>query len=186
MPRRLLVALLAMTMLVGVIACGRQQPPEVGTEIIAPADRGAPLTLSGPTLSGGTLDVASLRGRVVVLNDWASWCVPCREETPVLVTLAKQSDPSDVAVVGLNVTDDRAAAESFVEEFGVPYPSIEDRDGSLLATIPGVPPSALPSTVVLDRSGRVAARIIGAVDPAQLRTLVADVSAESAPSAVVG
>lgn len=184
--RPVAVVVLAVTVLAGVAACGRDLPPTVGTESIAPADRGAPLVLAGPTLDGSTLDVASLRGRVVVVNDWASWCVPCREETPALVALARESDPADVAVVGLNVTDDPAAAQAFVDEYAVPYPSIEDPDGTLLTTIPGVPPSALPSTVVLDRSGRVAARIIGAVDPAELRALVAGLAAEPAPSGAAG
>jgi peroxiredoxin len=91
------------------------------------------------------------------------------------VALSEGSNPDDVAVVGLNVTDDPAAAQDFVDEYGVPYPSIVDADGAILRTIPGVPPSSLPSTVILDREGRIAARIVGATDAMELGTLIAAV-----------
>jgi thiol-disulfide isomerase/thioredoxin len=162
----------------GLSACGRDVPPVPGTKTVAAPDRGEPLTLAGSTLDGGTLDLADLRGRVVVLNNWASWCAPCRDETPELVRLVEASDPDAVAVVGMDVTDDEAAARAFVEEFRVPYPSIVDPEGDLLATIPGVPPSSLPSTLVLDQQGRVAARIIGGTDAAQLSGIVSGLVAE--------
>ena len=94
------------------VSCGRDQPPSalVGADTVATAEREAPLDLAGTTLDGQPLDLADLRGRVVVLNAWASWCGPCRDETPALVSLSEGSDPEDVVVVGLNVTDDPAAA----------------------------------------------------------------------------
>lgn len=185
MPRRrtallraAVVAALIVLPGVSVTACGRDLPPVPGTESVASADRAEPLALTGPTLDGGTLDLADYRGRIVVLNNWASWCAPCREETPALVDLATSSDPADVAVVGMNVTDEHDAAVAFAKEFAMPYPSIEDPEGRLLAQIPGVPPSSLPSTVVLDREGRVAARIIGGTDAIELGTMIARVMAE--------
>ncbi len=165
-------ALLAPVLLVG---CGRDQPPVVGAQAVEPAERSAPLELAGTTLDGAPLDVATLRGRVVVVNSWASWCAPCREEMPALVELSRGADPDQVVVLGLNVTDDPEAAKDFVAEFAMPFPSIEDADGALLATIPGVPPASLPSTVILDPDGRVAARIIGAADGVQLVSMVAQV-----------
>lgn len=186
MPRPL-IAVVAGLLAIGVLAgCGRDVPPVPGTESIAAEERGETLTVAGPTLDGPSLDLADLRGRVVVLNNWASWCAPCREETPTLVDLAASSDPADVAVVGLNVTDEADAARAFVAEFAMPYPSIVDPEGRILAGIPGVPPSALPSTVVLDRQGRVAARIIGAVDPVDLSALVTALAAEGSPSEGAG
>ena len=156
----------------------------VGTESISAGERGPALELSGPTLDGGRVDLVDLRGRVVVLNSWASWCEPCRDEVPAFVSLASSS--ADVAVVGLNVTDDAPAARAFAAEFGIPYPSIADPDGALLRTIPGVPPSSLPSTVILDRQGRVAARIIGAATYDGVSSLVAEIGSESAPTATTG
>ena len=146
-------------------------------ESFAPADRELAPSISGTTLDGQPLDLDDYRGTVVVLNSWASWCGPCRDEVPAFVDLAGSGD-ADVAVVGLNVDDDPAAARAFVDEFAMPYPSIVDAAGTILPTIPGVPPAALPSTVIVDAQGRIAARIIGAVDGAALGDLVASIGAE--------
>jgi thiol-disulfide isomerase/thioredoxin len=166
------VALAAVVLLLG--ACGREQPASalVGVESISTDEREPLPRIAGSTLDGGTLDLADLRGRVVVLNSWASWCEPCREEVPSFVDLDERSDPDKVAVVGLDVNDQSAAADAFASELGIQYPSIVDPDGSLLRTIPGVPPSSLPSTVILDPQGRVAVRVIGATDPVELAGLV--------------
>lgn len=151
--------------------CGRDVPAAVGTETIPAADRQEALTLSGSTLDGDEAGVQDFRGKVVVLNNWASWCEPCREEMPGLVSLA-EAQP-EVQVLGLNVTDEPQAAAAFADELGITFPSIVDSDGSLLRTIPGVPPAALPSTVVLDPDGRIAARVIGPATLVQLKELVA-------------
>jgi thiol-disulfide isomerase/thioredoxin len=160
--------------------CGRDQPAStlVGVEAVSSQDRSDVPVIAGTTLDGQSLDVADLRGRIVIVNSWASWCGPCREETPAFVELSKGVNPADVAIVGLNVTDDDAAARAFVDEFDVPYPSIVDAEGDILATIPGVPPSSLPSTVILDREGRIAARVIGATDAMELATLIAAIMDE--------
>jgi thiol-disulfide isomerase/thioredoxin len=162
------------------VGCGRDQPASalVGVEAVPSQDRSDVPAIAGTTLGGDPLDVADLRGRIVIVNSWASWCAPCREETPAFVELSKGVVPADVAIVGLNVTDDDAAARAFVDEFDVPYPSIVDTEGDILATIPGVPPSSLPSTVILDREGRIAARVIGATDAMELATLVAAIMDE--------
>lgn len=118
--------------------------------------------LAGPTLDGGELDVARLKGKPVVVNSWASWCDPCEQETPLLVDLAERFP--DIRFVGLNVEDREAAAREFDDRFEVPYPSIVDPQSRLLASLPGVPPKAVPSTIVIDRDGRVAGRVVGPID----------------------
>ena len=170
----LAIAVTALTL----VGCGRDQPPVVGTSTIAVNDREALPPISGTTLDGAELDLASLRGKVVVLNSWATWCDPCRSEVPTLVKLADSTKPEDVAVVGLDVSDSDDAARQFAKDFSMQYPSIVDSEGVLLPTIPGVPPAALPSTVILDREGRIAVRIIGEVDASTLPDLVAQVAAE--------
>ena len=180
--KRLSVALVAVAGAALVLSgCGRDVPAsaQVGTTTIAPSDRGPMPPIAGTTLTGATLDLASLRGKVVVLNSWASWCAPCKEEVPAFVSLAGSSDPSDVTVVGLNVNDEPAAATDFAKQHSMAYPSIVDPDGHLLSTIPDVPPESLPSTVILDRQGRIAARIIGAAKPDDLTGIVAAVVAET-------
>ena len=147
------------------------------------AERVPAPTISGTTLGGTPLDLASLRGKVVVLNAWASWCEPCKTELPVLVAEAKAAKAayaSSIAFVGLDVNDtEPGAAARMVDRFGVSYPSIVDDGAKLLARIPGVPPEAIPSTVVIDKKGRVAARVIGEVKPGMLAPLLAELSAES-------
>ena len=183
MSRRRIAACLAAAALLALAGCGREQPlsTQVGTETIEVADRQALPTVAGTTMDGRPLDLGDLRGRVVVLNSWASWCAPCRDEVPAFVSLADSVDPDAVAVVGLNVEDDPEAAKAFAAEFAMPYPSIVDGAGTILSTIPGVPPAALPSTVILDPDGRIAARIVGPATGAQLSDLVASVLAESTP-----
>lgn len=150
----------------------------LGLTRYAEGDRAAVPAIGGTTLDGAPLDLASLRGKVVVVNSWASWCAPCTEELPVLVEAAKAASPADVAFVGLNINDTRDAAAAMVATFGIPYPSIVDNGARLLARLPGVPPEAVPSTVVIDRQGRVAARVIGTVKPGMLDEVLAELVAE--------
>jgi thiol-disulfide isomerase/thioredoxin len=174
-----LIAVLAVAASGALTACGRTQPvTTVGITRIAPEDREAMPAISGPLLGGGTGSIADGAGRVVVLNNWASWCEPCREEIPLLVDAFTKADPSDVHFLGLNVSDEAAAATGFVTETGMPYDSIVDADGALLATIAGVPAKALPSTVVIDRQGRIAARIIGPVRGSEITEITAEVASE--------
>jgi thiol-disulfide isomerase/thioredoxin len=175
----LVLAVLALAALVG---CGRDQPlsAQVGIESMAPADREPLPPIAGTTMDGKPLSLAEYRGRVVVLNSWASWCAPCRDEVPAFVELAGSVDPRKVAVVGLNVNDDPAAAGAFATEFAMTYPSIVDASGTILATVPGVPPAALPSTVIVDAKGAIAARIIGPAESTALSALVSSIEAESA------
>jgi thiol-disulfide isomerase/thioredoxin len=165
------------------VSCGRDQPATVGVDTVSTDQREEPLNLSGTTLDGQSVSLAALRGKIVVLNAWASWCPPCRKEMPAFVSLDAGSKDAGVVVMGLNVTDDRAAAEALVDDLGVTYPSIVDADGALLASVPGVPPTSLPSTVILDREGRIAARVIGETDAVELATLIATVMGDSPPSA---
>jgi len=82
--------------------------------------------------------------------------------------------------VGLDVNDtEPGAADRMVDRYNVTYPSIIDDGAKLLARIPGVPPEAIPSTVVIDRQGRIAARVIGEVKPGMLGPLLGELAAES-------
>lgn len=150
-----------------------QQAP--GQDFVEPGKRREPPSMAGETLDGEQLDLASLRGRPVVLNFWASWCAPCRAETPGLVTLADEN--KDVAFVGVNVKDEPSSARAFDRDFKVTYPSIVDRVGTLAA---GWPISiGLPSTVVLDGQGRLAARFTGGVVPEELTAVLGRLRTEA-------
>ena len=136
-------------------------------EAVSTAILGGPApALSGPTLDGSHVDLADLRGSVVLVNVWASWCAPCREEMPLLVETARQWGPQGLRIVGIDVNDDDAAAREFLAGVGgTPFPSIADADGRL-AVEWGT--TGVPETFVVDRDGTVVARRVGAVSAAWL------------------
>ena len=143
-------------------------------------DRGKPVEAAGESLDGDPLDLADYRGKVVVLNVYASWCPPCRAEMPTVVELAEHADPAQVSYLGVNIRDNDAAARAFGENFGVGFPSFADPSSAvLLALSDKLGPYSLPSTVVLDRQGRVAALVLGKIPGAvTLQDVVDDVVAE--------
>lgn len=152
-----------------------------GTVLQVPAaDREDVRPWGGETADGATIDSADLDG-VVVLNFWYAGCPPCRVEAPDLEAVFQEYGDT-ITFLGVNVRDSAATANSFEREFGVSYDSILDvstRD--VLSAFAGqVPPSAVPTTLVLDTQGRVAARISGMVPSATtLSDIVDDVLAES-------
>ena len=140
-----------------------------------PANRGEPVELAGPTYQGESVDVASWRGDVVVVNFWYAACPPCRVEAPELAALAADYADSGVRVLGVNSTDDAGAALAFERTFDIRYPSIDDAQGRGVSAMQGaVPLRAVPTTVVLDAEGRIAARVLGRAEGSTLRALVDD------------
>ncbi|MGC0421504.1 TlpA family protein disulfide reductase [Embleya sp. AB8] len=137
-------------------------------------------SLSGETLAGDRLDVASLRGRVVVVNMWASWCAPCRGEAPALQRVYADLRPAGVEIVGLNTSEStRENARDFENTFGIGYPSLWDPENrQILKLTRYVNAAALPNTVVIDRSGAIAASVIGKIGEEQLRGILTPLLAE--------
>lgn len=132
------------------------------------ADRKPAPPLAGRTLDGKQLDVASYRGKVVVLNFWASWCAPCRAEARNLNAVYAKTKGLGVQFVGVDLKDDTASARAFQRSKAVAYPSLEDEPGALLLKFRGSAPQSPPTTLILDRQGRVAARFLAAVTETQL------------------
>jgi thiol-disulfide isomerase/thioredoxin len=133
--------------------------------------------VSGTTLTGQRLNLASYKGKTVVLNFWGSWCDPCRAEAPALGTLARQLQPDGVRFIGVDIRDEPDAALAFMQNFNVGYPSLNDpNDEIALEFHSTVPPAAIPTTLIIDRSGRIAARIFGASTYAELKDLVTEVA----------
>ena len=120
--------------------------------------------LEGEWLMGDGLPAGALRGKVVVVNFWGSWCGPCRKEQPVLQRLSEEYE-GRVQFVGVDFIDDQAAAREFVREFGVTYPSVVD-DGPLAHRF-GVPYA--PSTFLVDRGGEMRYQLLGAQEESELR-----------------
>jgi thiol-disulfide isomerase/thioredoxin len=142
----------------------------------APDKREKAPDFKGTTLDGKEWDSADQAGKVVVLNVWGSWCPPCRKEAPDLTAAAKELG-SSVQFIGLNTRDlDKAPPLKFVQEFGVPFPSIYDPNGKQLLRFRGqkISATSIPSTLVIDKQGRVAARVLGAVTKDTLLGMVKD------------
>jgi cytochrome c biogenesis protein CcmG/thiol:disulfide interchange protein DsbE len=121
----------------------------------------------------GELALASLQGKGVVLNVWASWCIPCKEEAPFLEQVWREKRAKGLVVVGLDAKDFRRDARNFMRRYGLTFPVVFDGPGDTLADY-GV--TGFPETFVLDREGRVIETFVGAVnsdeDRARLRAAV--------------
>ena len=144
------------------------------------SDRIPAPTLRGETLDGGTLDLADLRGKVVVVNFWASWCPPCRAESANLVKVANDNAAKGVQFVGVNIKDDRSAAVRFDDVHDVPYPSLFDQPGVLLTRFRKFVPQVPPTTLLIDRQGRIAGLFRGGVTETELSGPVQALAGESA------
>lgn len=163
----LIVVPIALLFLIAGIGLFRSRPPaEPGT----PAPNFALLDLE---TRGREVELAELRGRPVVLNFWASWCDPCREEAPQLAEAAR-SYADEVQFLGVNILDGREEALRFVAEEEVPYPSVRDPGGrvSRMYRVTGV-----PETVFVDPDGRIVGTYVGAFKPGELDGLVRELLA---------
>ena len=135
---------------------------------------------TGTTLTGSKLSFSSYRGKVVVLNFWGSWCVPCREEAPILAAVAAKYQPSGVSFLGVDVRDTTDSALAFTHGFHVTYPSVSDQSSAITLgfTTAKVPIAATPTTLVVDRTGHIAGAVFGTVTYSDLTAILAKVTAK--------
>jgi len=131
------------------------------------AGRAPDFTLT--TLDGGEFRLADQRGKVVVLNFWASWCIPCRDEAPVLQSIWERYRDRGVVVVGVAYTDTERGAKEFIAEFNQTYPNGMDL-GTRISEMYNI--QGVPETFVIDQNGNVAQFIYAAVNDQQLGTLL--------------
>ncbi len=145
-----------------------------------PGERPPAPTIAGETLEGDSLDLADLRGDVVVVNVWGSWCGPCRSEMPELEQVHQNTREQGVRFVGVNIRDDLDRARSFAAR-RITYPSIFDPGSQYtLGFTDTPPPPGVPATLVIDRDGNLAATIYRVVDAPELERVVTAVASEEA------
>ncbi|MFI5426771.1 TlpA family protein disulfide reductase [Aeromicrobium sp. UC242_57] len=156
--------------------------PTGGITKVAQADRKDAPVIEGVDLDGKELSSESFDGKVLVVNVWGSWCVPCRKEAPALQEVSEQYADKGVQFLGVNVRDNAASAKRFEETYGVTYPSLDDpSQKSLLAFKDSLPAQGIPTTWIIDADGKVAVRIfVDNVTPTTLAGLIDDVIAGSA------
>ncbi len=113
-----------------------------------------------PTTDGRTMSLADLRGKPVLLNFWASWCEPCKDEAPALVEAQRRLERAGGTVLGVTVEDARSDSRRFEREFRLTFPSLRDVGGKLRDDYAG---TGVPETFVIDRAGKVVALQRGTV-----------------------
>ena len=116
----------------------------------------------------GSLQLSSLRGKVIVINFWAAWCVPCKREAP-LFQEAYERYRGRVEFVGVDTADFTGDARQFLQRYGVRYPNVRDPDTSVLKDYGGLP---IPRTYVIDRTWKVSGYIYGETRAETLRSAI--------------
>ena len=147
-------------------------------QVFAVADRKPAPDLTGDLLDGsGTFPLADHAGEVVVINFWGSWCAPCVAEADDLESTYMATKDRKVTFLGINIQDERDAARSFLVGRST-YPNVFDPAGTLSLRF-AVPPTTIPSTIIVDRAGRIAAIARTAVQRDELEPVVVKLAAES-------
>lgn len=165
-----IAAVVAVVALIGLLGYGLgSKRPDRGIEqALARGERVEAPAFDLPRLGDeGRTALTDLRGKVVVLNIWASWCDPCRAESPLLERWHRRiSAGGDATVLGVDVLDVSSDARAFVREYKLSYPQLRDSDDAVRADYGA---TGVPETVVIDRQGQIAAVRRGPVDERFMR-----------------
>jgi cytochrome c biogenesis protein CcmG/thiol:disulfide interchange protein DsbE len=142
--------------------------PVTGLSGITRVEKPAP-EFAMPTFDGGTFRLSDHLGKPIVINFWASWCPPCRDEALVLEEAWRGYAPQGVVFVGVDIQDVEDDAAAYLREFGITYPNGRDVDGKITVDYGVI---GLPVTFFISKDGTVVRRWVGAVRPAELRAWV--------------
>ena len=173
------VVIVVAAALVGLMAYGvaKQSPDTSIDEAISNGERvEAPQRTLAKLEGGGQGSLEDYRGKVVVMNFWASWCDPCVDELPLLQETHEKIEGQDGLVLGINYKDLSKKALGFKTKFDLTFPVLRDPDGRYAEDYSS---RAFPETFVIDRKGRVAAKRRGPVDQAWLDETLPPLLAES-------
>ena len=120
-----------------------------------------PPDFNGRTADGRDLSLASLKGKVVLFNFWATWCLECRPEMPAFERLHREFSAQGLAVVGINAREETTTIRAYAKELGLTFPLISDPTGKINSAYGVI---GLPTTILIGRSGRAVALAIGPRD----------------------
>jgi cytochrome c biogenesis protein CcmG/thiol:disulfide interchange protein DsbE len=169
------IAVLAVLAIVGLLTFGLLSKGSAGIALgeVAPA---APL----PWLKGGgSGSLADYRGRWVLVNFWASWCIPCREEAPALEQFQRRHGDGDFTVLGIDSRDLSGDGRAFVRRYGLSYPQLRDGDG---ATAHDYGTTGVPENYLVDPQGKVRLLVRGPITAEYLESEVAPLLADAGGS----
>ncbi|MBI2850557.1 MAG: TlpA family protein disulfide reductase [Chloroflexi bacterium] len=124
-----------------------------------------------PLFSGGDITLSDLKGKPVVINFWASWCIPCREEAPILEEVWRRYKDKGVTFIGVDIQDTEADARAYIKEFGITYPNGPDIRGRITIDY-GV--GGIPVTFFVNREGLIVSRWVGAINERILVSRIED------------
>ena len=166
----MLSVLTAAALAFGLAACGgsgSKNKDGLGTAVaFSLSDRKQFPMLSGTTLDRSQLDMASFKGKVIVVNIWGSWCDPCQAEAPYLERANEAYRDKGVQFVGIDTRDNTGQAQAFVKAKQISYPNlVDDGNETLLTKLAGITSlGSVPSTLIIDKNGDLAWRALRPVD----------------------
>ena len=170
------VGVLALTALMALGLVNRS--PVTGRSGVTRIDKPAP-PINMPLYSGGDITAADYAGKPVVVNFWASWCGPCRQEAPIFERLSREYGERGVLFIGVNIQDSVADAEAYLSEYDITYPNGRDEDGSISVDYGVI---GIPVTFFVNRDGVVQRRWAGVMRETQLREWIDELAAGAAPA----
>ena len=174
-PARILATAVVAALIV-IAAC--RSTVETDSKLVLPGSSGTaskvvPRDFDIPTLDGRTIKLSEYRGKVVVVDFWATWCPPCREEVPQLVRLARENNARGIEVIGLHIDDQgrssQAAIKKFITSFDINY-TVGMASNEMFTAYLGTVEDTIPQTLVFDRKGNAIAHFVG-YDQAHARKL---------------
>ena len=118
-------------------------------------------------LNGETVSLSGLRGKVVMLDFWSSWCPPCRQEAPALAQVYREYQGRNIEFIGVAIWDDSGDVARYIEEFGLPYPNVLDERGQIAIDY-GV--AGIPEKFFIDSQGNLVRKFVGPIKPEGLRS----------------
>ncbi|MFE7766236.1 TlpA family protein disulfide reductase [Streptomyces sp. NPDC057438] len=190
--RKTVLSAVLCTIVVALSGCSTSEPLVLDTdaaqsgrsrpfERVPVAERADAPAFSGRTVDGDPVRLSDYRGKVVVVNAWATWCGPCRAESPALERTYRTFKDRGVRVLGVSTDVERQNARAFQREFALSYPSLHDPGGKRFLKLPPglVNPQLLPFTLFVDREGRIAGAVQAPLNEKELRAILTPLLKES-------